>query len=758
MSRTQSHPSRSATEARRLILTGRVQGVGFRPFVYRLAQRLGVRGWVQNRLGQVVIHAEADAATLDAFSRALQEEAPPLARPVPGKSARAPLQSFPGFEVQTSSTDTEACIHVPPDYDTCPDCLRELHDPRNRRYRYPFINCTQCGPRYTLITQLPYDRPNTSMAGFPLCPDCQAEYENPANRRFHAEPLACPVCGPQLQFIDSKADVADSDNALQSAAEALRAGRIVAVKGVGGYHLLCDATNDPAVARLRERKPRPHKPLAVMFMPLGADDLDAIRRVARLSDTEAACLRDPARPIVLVSATVDHGLSDQIAPGMNQFGVFLPYSPLHHLLLESVGRPLVATSANLSGEPVLTDNAEVQQRLSQVAEAFLHHNRPIVRPADDSVYRTIHAGPRPLRLGRGMAPRELDMPFRMPQPVLAVGGHMKNTIALAWEDRLVISPHIGDLDSSRSRTVFVQVIQDLQRLYNIRAEQVVCDAHPGYASHDWARQSGLPLQTVLHHHAHAAVLALEYGSIKPWLVFTWDGVGYGEGGQLWGGEALLGHPGQWQRVASFKPFYPPGGERAGREPWRSAAALCWEVGLDYAVPREPELVRTAWQKRLNSPATTAVGRLFDAAAALVGLIRVASFEGQGPMLLEAATSHSEDADPMPLTMNARNVLEADWSALPGWLADNSLSITDRANRFHACLASTLLAQAQTIRTQHGDFNVGLSGGVFQNKRLAETVIALLEGAGFKVYLPAQVPCNDGGLCAGQVMEIASTGS
>ena len=741
-----------------MILTGRVQGVGFRPFVYRLAQRLGVRGWVQNRLGQVVIHAEADATTLDAFSRALLEEAPPLARPVPGESAPAPVQSLPGFEVQASRADTEACIHVPPDYDTCPDCLRELHDPRDRRYHYPFINCTQCGPRYTLITQLPYDRPNTSMAGFPLCPDCQAEYEDPADRRFHAEPVACPVCGPQLQFIDTDTTIPDNEAALQHAVAALHAGKIIATKGVGGYHLLCDATSNQAVERLRERKPRPHKPLAVMFMQQGADGLDAIRRVARLSDAEAACLRDPARPIVLVSALDNPGLSDQIAPGMNQIGVFLPYSPLHHLLLDAVGRPLVATSANLSGEPVLTDNAEAQYRLSHVADAYLHHNRPIVRPADDSVYRVVHAAPRPLRLGRGMAPRELDLQFHVAQPVLAVGGHMKNNIALAWADRLIISPHIGDLDSPRSLKVFEQVIHDLQQLYKVKAERVVCDAHPGYASHRWAQQSGLPVRTVLHHHAHAAVLALEYDRAKPWLVFTWDGVGYGEDGQLWGGEALLGSPGQWQRVASFKPFYPPGGERAGREPWRSAAALCWEAGLDYPVPREPELVRAAWQKRLNSPATTAVGRLFDAAAALTGLVSVASYEGQGPMLLEAATSDTGHADPMPLQMNARHVLEADWSALPGWLADNTLSVTERANRFHACLASTLLAQTQALRIQHGDFNVGLSGGVFQNKRLTETVIALLEGDGLNVYLPALVPCNDGGLSAGQIMEIVGTES
>jgi len=757
LSRNRTSPTPLPVEARRLILTGRVQGVGFRPFVYRLARRLAIRGRVQNRLGTVVIHAEAEPARLETFQRALLEEAPPLASPVLTEVTATELQSPDGFLVQASRIDADACIHVPPDYAPCADCLRELRDPRDRRYRYPFINCTQCGPRYTLITKLPYDRPNTGMAGFPLCPACRAEYNNPADRRFHAEPVACPACGPRLQFLEQETEINDNEAALQAAVAALQGGKIIAVKGVGGYHLLCDATRDDAVARLRERKPRPHKPLAVMFPPRGADDLDAIRETATLSGAEAAALRDPARPIVLVTPKDHHSLSNRIAPGMNRLGVFLPYSPLHHLLLEAVGRPLVATSANLSGEPVLTDHAEVQSRLSRVADAFLHHDRPILRPADDSVTRVIAGIPRALRLGRGLAPRELALPFRLAQPALAVGGQMKNSIALAWEDRLVISPHIGDLDSPRSLAVFEQVIRDLQQLYRIDAEIVVCDAHPGYASHRWARQSGLPVRTVLHHHAHAALLPLEYDKAQPWLVFTWDGVGYGEGGHLWGGEALLGRPGRWQRVASFKPFHPPGGERAGREPWRSAAALCWEAGRDFLPPRETELVKTAWQKRLNCPATTAAGRLFDAAATLTGLVRVASFEGQGPMWLEGITTGEAGryTESLPLVVTDDGLIEADWSPLLDWLADAALPVTERANRFHACLANTLRDQARAVRDQHGDVTVGLSGGVFQNQRLTELVMARLRTEGFAVYLPAQVPCNDGGLCAGQIVEAAA---
>ncbi len=572
--------SASAVHARRWMLDGRVQGVGFRPFVYRLAQRHGLKGQVQNLAGQVEILAEGAESALAAFEAALLHEAPPLARPRILSSDAALAQGFAVFSIVASRSDVPARIHVPPDYFACDDCLRELRDPRDRRYRYPFINCTQCGPRYTLITRLPYDRPNTTLADFTLCPACRAEYENPLDRRFHAEPVACPRCGPALQYHAADgARIDDTVAALAATVAALRSGCIIAVKGIGGYHLMCDAGNATAVTRLRERKPRPHKPLAVMFPWRGDDGLDAVRESLRPDAIQAQLLCDPMRPIVLIPRRSDAALTHAIAPGLNEVGAFLPYSPLHHLLLDDFDAPLVATSANISGEPVLTDNAEVEARLPHVAEAFLHHNRTIARPADDPVYRVIAGRPRPLRLGRGSAPLELTLPFTLSQPLLAVGGHMKNTVALAWEDRIVISPHIGDLDAPRSLEVFEQVIGDLQALYQINATRIVCDAHPGYASTRWARRSTLPVQTVLHHHAHAGALAGEYPEVKNWLVFTWDGVGYGADGSLWGGEALHGTPGHWRRAASFRPFHLPGGERAGREPWRSAAALCWESGI-----------------------------------------------------------------------------------------------------------------------------------------------------------------------------------
>ena len=742
----------SLRTARRLTITGQVQGVGFRPFVYRLAHQYGINGWVQNRRGEVRIYAEAPARLIDKFLHSLLHEAPPLAKPVLAENTPIQSEGATGFSIKASDTDSLAAVHVPPDYYTCPDCLRELRDSRDRRFRYPFINCTQCGPRYTLIKQLPYDRPNTSMVKFPLCRACQEEYQEPLDRRFHAEPIACPECGPQLEYVDHEQSITGNESALTATLTALRDGKIVAVKGIGGYHLMCDAANEQAVQRLRDLKPRPDKPLAVMFPPQGKDDLAAIREVAALHQTEAMLLTDPARPIVLVDKRPTTRLAKALAPRLNQLGVFLPYSPLHHVLLADFAKPLVATSANISGEPVLTDNTEVEHRVSRVADAYLHHNRPIVRPADDSVFRLIADSPRPIRLGRGHAPLELALPKKLDHAVLAVGGQMKNTIALAWDQRLIISPHIGDLDSVRSLQVFEQVIADLQRLYEVEAQIIVADAHPGYASRRWAKQSGLPCVPVFHHHAHAASLSLEYGDNKPWLVFTWDGVGYGCDNTLWGGEAFYGQAGNWQHVASFVPFALPGGDKAGREPWRSAAALCWQVNHVYQAPREHELLYSAWQKRLNCPTTTAVGRLFDAAAALTGLVHEASFEGQGPMWLEAMATTSTTASPLPLSLTEDKILRADWTPLLGWLQDHQLGVAERASRFHATMAATLLAKAERLRDRLGDFRIGLSGGVFQNKLLTEQVMTQLQNSGFEVYLPAKLPCNDGGLCAGQVME------
>ena len=732
--------------ARFITIGGRVQGVGFRPFVYRLAHEHGITGWVRNADGAVEIHAEGEPAQLQRFSAALVSEAPPLSAPGPLAVATCASGHAAAFAILDSAASNRADIHLPPDGFVCADCLAELHDPANRRHRYPFINCTQCGPRYTLITALPYDRPNTAMRGFELCPDCRREYENPLDRRFHAEPIACPVCGPHLQCVAGDATHAGDEAALAAAVAALRAGKIVAVKGVGGYHLLCDASSDAAVAALRARKPRPAKPLAVMLR-----DLAALRAVVRTTPDLENFLASPERPIVLLPKRAGAQLSGQISPGLAEIGCLLPYSPLHDLLLTDFGGPLVATSSNLSGEPVLTETHEAQTRLSHLADAFLHHDRPIVRPADDPVYRVIAGVPRPLRLGRGTAPLELELPVSLAEPVLALGSHMKNTICLAWGDRAIVSPHIGELDTLRSLDTLAQVAADLQRLYQVQAKKLLIDRHPGYGYRRYARDSGLPLTEIWHHHAHASALAWEFPEVKEWIVFAWDGVGLGEDRTLWGGEAFTGSPGRWQRAASFRPFRLPGGDKAGREPWRAAAALLWESGQP--APFAPEPLQQAWSRGINSPVSSAMGRLFDAAAALCGVCTHASFEGEGPMRLEAiADVAAGDAVALPLERDPAGIWRSDWAPLLPMLTDITRPQAERAASFHLSLAQALVEQARQLRAQTGITSVGLSGGVFQNRLLAEAAIDRLRAAGFAVHLPQRVPVNDAGLSFGQVIE------
>ncbi|MEN8176133.1 MAG: carbamoyltransferase HypF, partial [Pseudomonadota bacterium] len=603
------------------LLGGRVQGVGFRPFVYLLAERHHITGWVRNSTGRVEIHAEGESAGLDAFRTALISDAPPLSRPNIEREKIVKAAHFSDFRILASSDEGDAAIHVPPDQAPCPACGGELLDASDRRHRYPFINCTQCGPRYSIIEALPYDRKNTSMVDFPLCERCRREYQDPADRRFHAEPNACPRCGPQVTFLQGGRKTRTADDAMLGAVQALREGVIVAVKGVGGYHLMCDAASATAVERLRRSKHRPHKPLALMVPAAGGDALEQVRQLVVLEQSAADALTSQARPILLLKKRADAAVCDEVAPALDELGVMLPPTPLHQLLAADFGRPLVATSGNISGEPVLTDDDEARERLRPVAEAWLQHNRRIVRPADDSVARQMAGKPRMIRLGRGTAPLELSLPLHLPQPVIAVGGHMKNCVALAWENRVVISAHIGDLGSHRSQRIFRQVIADLQRLYQVSAERIICDRHPRYASTRWAQQSDLPVSGIQHHRAHASALAGEHGRYDKGLVFTWDGVGLGDDGTLWGGEAFIGSPSRWRHAAGMRPFRVAGGDQVSLEPWRSTAALHWELGLEYAERDVPPLARQAWQRGVNRIATTAAGRLFDAAAALLGLVQ-----------------------------------------------------------------------------------------------------------------------------------------
>jgi len=751
------HVVTSQERTQRFVLSGHVQGVGFRPFVYRLARMHGLTGRVQNQLGEVEVVASGSASTLALFEHDLIDKSPPLSQPSINAAEVVEFEQFDDFEISESSADADASIFVPQDFFMCDDCREELHDPSNRRYRYPFINCTQCGPRYTLIEALPYDRPNTSMADFPLCADCEKEYLDPADRRFHAEPVACPACGPQLSFFDKEdATTVVADDALLAAVEKLYNGCIIAVKGIGGYHLMCDARDYASVDDLRWRKHRPSKPLAVMFPLAGDDGLGVVRKYADLSPDEAELLAGPGRPIVLTKKNGNNDLARNVATGLAEIGAFLPYSPLHALLLEEFGAPLVATSANISGEPVLTDNEEVEARISNVVDGFLHHNRPIVRPADDPVYRRVARKMRPIRIGRGGAPVEMDLPWRQSSPVLAVGGHMKGTVALSWDDRVVVSPHIGEMDSPRSLAVFEQVAEDLQDLYGVQATRVVCDAHPGYTTHRWARGQTLPVEHVWHHEAHASAVATECGLLEPSLIFTWDGVGLGDDGSLWGGEALLGKPGLWRRICSLRPFHLPGGDKAGREPWRSAAAMHWSCGKEWAGCHDTDgLAFKAWQQKINCPETSAAGRVFDAAAALILGTTHASFEAEGPMMLEALCQDSAPEVSMPLQKDDNGIWRGDWRPLLRMLTDECRSRALRAEIFHSSMAFLVLEQAQAVRDEHGVSQVGLSGGVFQNRILTEQVIDLLRGDGFDVHLPTVLPVNDAALSFGQAAELAA---
>lgn len=809
------HDSNTAIVAREVVLSGKVQGVGFRPFVYRLAIENHLVGWVRNCVGTVEVHIEGNSQNINNFLKQLFDKKPSLAQPTIVSDHQANVADYEQFTILQSYQQGDVDVRVPTDLFLCDDCLAEFNDPTDRRYRYPFINCTQCGPRYTIIRTLPYDRSNTTMAEFDLCPSCLAEYENPNDRRFHAEPIACPDCGPTLSLhintqldsrkkivpvssnvvsidgsiinhtaaVDNACDdvvINDNETVLKFAVDALHNGKVIAVKGIGGYHLVCDATNSQAITRLRKNKSRLDKPLAVMFPAPVDAPFKYVEQAVTLSDSDKTFLLSPARPILLAKKlpvntnaenliatdviAADIIAADVIAPGLNEVGVMLPYSPLHHLLLNKFAAPLVATSANISGEPVLIDNQQVELRLGHIADAYLHHNREIERPADDPVYRMIAAKPRPIRLGRGTAPLEISLPFELEHPILAVGAHMKNTFTLAWNNRAVISPHIGEMGSIRSLEVFENTINDLEELYQTDISAIVCDAHPGYTTTRWAMKQGLPVHKVFHHHAHASAAYYECQhenmSNQDMMVFTWDGVGYGEDGTLWGGETFVGKPAQWQRVATMRPFYLPGAEKAGRQPWRSAAALCWEVGQPYTKSTEKIfLLYQAWLRKINTPQTTSVGRLFDAAAALTDVCSNASFEGQGPMLFEALSEniadqiHDRKSKHIKLQLEKQgDLLTTNWEPIVASLLDTTLSVTNRATVFHASLAHAILDQAKTIRDKYAVNSVSFSGGVFQNRVLTEAAIVLLRDNDFKVCLPELIPVNDANISFGQIIE------
>ncbi len=745
-------------ERRRILVEGIVQGVGFRPFVYQLAERLGLAGTVCNDTRGVTIEVEGEQALLEKFFAALQAEKPPLAVIQKVTVDSLPVQGGEGFVILHSRCDATRRAQVSPDTHVCDDCLRELFDPADRRYRYPFINCTNCGPRYTIVTGIPYDRPLTTMSDFPLCDACREEYEDPASRRFHAQPNACPECGPRLRLIDARGNELAADDPLREAIRRLSAGGIVAVKGLGGYHLAVDASCEGAVLELRRRKQRDEKPFAVM-----ARDLAAVQRFAVVGDDEARLLTGVERPIVLLPKRPGHTLAEGIAPDNRYFGVMLPYTPLHHLLLSEDFSAMVMTSANLSDEPIAYEDDEARCRLYEIADTFLVHDRRIHTRTDDSIARVMAGRPLLLRRSRGFVPRALALPADMPS-VLAVGGELKSTVCLTRGDRAFLSQHIGDLKNLEVFDSFRQTIDHLRALLDVSPVCVAHDLHPDYHATRYAlEESGLPCVAVQHHHAHLASCLAENGSEGPAIGVIFDGIGYGDDGHIWGGEFLVGDFRGYERLGHFKYQPMPGGDLATREPWRMALSYLLssygEVPKDTralrgVAPAAWTLVAQAMSKGINAPLTSSCGRLFDGVAALLGLRRKVSFEGQAAMQLEMIAD-PQQAQPYPFHIEeiaGRLIFD------PHLLIDAILRDMDRgteipaiAGRFHLSLAAMITEVCVALRQRTGLDRVVLSGGVFQNCLLTEMSVPRLERAGFTVLTHSLVPPNDGGLALGQAV-------
>ncbi len=765
--------------ARAMLVEGVVQGVGFRPFVWRLATELGLSGRVRNAAGRVEIEAAGPAPALEALARRLRTDAPPRARvervavlPLdPAAAARLPA----GFEIDESVVAAAQDRLFPPDIATCDDCLSELFDPADRRYRYPFTNCTNCGPRATIIDELPYDRAQTTMRAFPLCDACEREYRDPADRRFHAEPVACPACGPQLSWraAGGPSPSAVGDAALEAAVAALRSGQIVAVKGLGGYHLACDATDEATVRRLRDRKRRWAKPFAVMVR-----DLAAAEALCRVGVLERVLLTGPARPIVLLEAApaARRALARSVAAGNRRLGVFLPYTPLHHLLLESVGRPLVLTSGNLTDEPLATDDDDALDRLAGLADGFLAHDREIRARYDDSVTRVVAGRESVVRRARGYAPEPMPLPVPTPVPLLAVGAELKHTFTLARGPRAHVAPHNGDLEDLATHRAFTDGLAHLSRLLALEPEVAVHDLHPEYLStkHAVARFPADRRVAVQHHHAHVASCAAEHGITGPFLGVAYDGLGMGDDGTLWGGELLLADLRGYRRLARFARAPLPGGALAVKRPYRMALGYLFGAeafgeegpGLpdaDEAAarllarldPREVALVRTQVARRLNAPVASSAGRLFDAAAALLGIRDVAEYEAQAAIDLELAAGDRR-ADPLPYRLHRHDGLLVydPRPTLAGLLAPGTAPGV-LAARFQATIVEVTRELLADARQQTGVQTVCLSGGVFQNRRLASALLRRLASDGLEPYINRQVPVNDGGVSYGQAAVAAA---
>lgn len=767
----------------KITIQGAVQGVGFRPFIYRLAADLRLSGWVLNSSRGVFIEAEGEPPALEALLLRIAREKPPRSFIQSLEHSLLDPLGYQGFEIRKSEESGPKTALVLPDIAACPECLGEIFDPQDRRYLYPFTNCTNCGPRFSIIAALPYDRPNTTMKTFVMCERCRAEYENPADRRFHAQPNACPECGPHLELWDSRGNMlADYHPALLAAAKAIREGKIVAVKGLGGFHLMAHAANPEAVRELRRRKRREEKPLALMF-----PSPESVKQHCRVSELEERLLCSAEAPIVLLQRSTfailhslfkihnsqlriensESGICNEVAPANPCLGALLPYTPLHHILMRELGFPIVATSGNLSDEPICTDEREALERLGGIADLFLVHNRPILRHVDDSIARVMAGRELILRRARGYAPLPVMLKGNLP-PALAVGAHLKNTVAISVNNQVFISQHIGDLESEASYRAFREVIGSLSRLYETQPQQVVCDAHPDYLSTQYARRSGLPRIEVQHHHAHVLSCMAENELKAPVLGIGWDGTGYGSDGTVWGGEFLLVNESGFERRGCLRAFRLPGGESAIKEPRRSALGLLYEIWGGALFERqdlppvqafsdaELKIIRSMLPKGLNAPITSSAGRLFDAVASLIGLRQVTRFEGQAAMELEFhIAGEGEEAYRFSLNQKKNGNFPRfviDWEPMAREIIEdrqNAIPAGVISRKFHNTLAEMAAAAAK----EAGIEKVALSGGCFQNKYLTERMVRRLAEEGFQPYWHQRVPPNDGGIALGQLAAV-----
>jgi hydrogenase maturation protein HypF len=747
-------------ERAKVAVRGLVQGVGFRPFVYRLATEMSLSGWVVNSPQGVFIEVEGMRDRLQSFLLRLQREKPPRAVIQSLEFSFLDLAGYERFEIRSSDQRGRKTALILPDIAVCADCLEEIFDPRNRRYRYPFTNCTNCGPRFTIIEALPYDRPHTSMKGFAMCPSCDREYHDPSDRRFHAQPNACAQCGPRLELWDAKGrTLGREEGALRRAIDIVRDGQILAFKGVGGFQLIVDARQPNAVQRLRERKRREEKPFALMY-----PSFDLVQQDCHVSDLEARLLRAPEAPIVLLRRTSSKSLlAPAVAPSSPSLGVMLPYSPLHHLLTRDLGIPVVATSGNLSDEPICIDEHEALERLAGIADYFLVHNRPIVRHVDDSVTSVVCDREMVLRRARGYAPLPVHMKESLPC-VLALGGHLKNSVALSVGQDIFISQHIGDLGTSKAFSAFRRTAADLPRLYEAKPSIIACDMHPDYLSTKHAARMRPPVLQVQHHFAHVMAGLAENELEGRVLGVSWDGTGYGTDGAAWGGEFLLTDEQSFQRVAHFRQFRLPGGDAAAREPRRTALGIFYEIWGERGISdrrlapiasfSEGELgvIRQMLSKRVRSPLTTSAGRLFDAVSSILGLRQKVTFEGQAAMELEFAIQPDID-ETYPFEITDDSPCVVDWAPMIAEILidlQNGEASSRIAAKFHNALTEMILAIARKV----GEPRILLTGGCFQNRYLVERTVRRLWAAGFQPYWHQRVPPNDGGIALGQVVAAA----